>query len=379
MDHPDEGKKQGKPRILVAPLDWGLGHATRCIPIIRELTDQGAEVILAGEGAQESLLRTEFPELPFVQLQGYRIRYGRSGPGLLRNILYQTPKILGTIKKENAWLEEMVIKLQLDGVISDNRYGLHHKDIPCVFMTHQLLIKTPWGKFTDQLLQKRNYGYIEKFNACWVPDAAAEGNLAGELSHPFRKPFVPVIYTGILSRFQYTGSQYQQGHILILISGPEPQRTLFENMLIDQLAVSAVKATVVRGLPGNSQFIPSGDQVNFYNHLPASQLAAEIQKAEYVIARSGYSSIMDLARMKKKTILVPTPGQTEQEWLAKNLSEKKMAFTVSQKDFSLTRSIEEAGKLDYRLEETTNGNELKTAVGRFLELLAGKFRRLKDS
>ncbi len=369
MDHPVEGKKQGKPRVLVAPLDWGLGHATRCIPIVRELLRQDAEVILAGEGAQESLLRTEFPELQFVQLQGYRIRYGRSGPGLLRNILYQTPKILATIKKENAWLEEMVKKYLLDGVISDNRYGLHHPDIPCVFMTHQLLIKTPWGKFTDQLLQKRNYSYIEKFNACWVPDAPVESNLAGELSHPFRKPFLPVIYTGVLSRFHYSASQYQQGHILILISGPEPQRTIFENMLIDQLSVSALKATVVRGLPGNSKHIPSGDQVIFYNHLPASQLAAEIQKAEFVIARSGYSSIMDLARMKKKTILVPTPGQTEQEWLAKYLSGKKMAHTFTQKNFSLTRSIEEAGKLDYRLEEPAAGNELKSAVGKFLMMM----------
>lgn len=368
MDQPLPPKKSGKPRILVAPLDWGLGHATRCIPIIKELLVQNAEVILAGEGAQEVLLKSEFPELPFLSLTGYRIRYGRSGPGVLKNILYQTPKILRSIREENSWLKEMVERHQLDGVISDNRYGLHHDNIPCIFITHQLTIKTPWGKWTDHLLQKRNFGYIEKFNACWVPDAPGANGLAGELSHPVKKPLIPISYTGILSRFRFESGPIVKGHVLIMISGPEPQRSIFENIIIDQLASSAVMATIVRGLPGNTQIIPSSHIVSFYNHLPANILAAEIQKAELIIARSGYSSVMDFARMKKKTLLVPTPGQTEQQYLGTYLFEKKMAFTVNQKNFSMVKNIEEARKAGYSLEEPYVGNELRNVVGKFLEM-----------
>ena len=143
------------PRILVAPLDWGLGHATRCIPVIRELLHLETEVWLAGEAAQENLLKAEFPELPFLLLPGYRIHYARSGIGFLKNIFFQIPKILKAIKQENAWLKKMVNKHGFNGVIADNRYGLYHSTIPSVFITHQLTIKSSLGKWTEKFSQKK--------------------------------------------------------------------------------------------------------------------------------------------------------------------------------------------------------------------------------
>jgi UDP:flavonoid glycosyltransferase YjiC (YdhE family) len=357
-----------KPRVLVAPLDWGLGHATRCIPLIRELMEQGAEVLLAGEGAQELLLREAFPGLACLPLPGYRVRYARSGPGLLWNLLYQTPKILRAIRQEQEWIQTQVEKEGITGIISDNRYGLWHEKIPSIFITHQLMIKTPWGTWADRMLQKRNYRYIEKFNECWVPDAPGPQNLAGELSHPKNKPGVPVKYIGALSRFTRSPGKEEKYHALFVISGPEPQRSLWENIVVNQLARTAIAATVVRGLPGSQQLIPSTKTLSFYNHLPLAALEAEFQKADIVIARSGYSTVMDLARLEKKSILIPTPGQTEQEYLAAHLAKSKMAHTVSQKAFSLVKALEEARKEKFRLQEPFTGDELKYAIGKFLEM-----------
>jgi hypothetical protein len=332
------------------------------------LTRQGAEVLLAGEGAQEQLLRAEFPGLEFLPLQGYRVRYARTGPGLLWNLLYQTPGILRAIREEQRWLKQVVTGKNINAVISDNRYGLYHAAVPCIFITHQLAIKTPWGKWTDQLLQKRNYGYIEKFSACWVPDSPGPGNLAGELSHPVRKPRIPLSYIGILSRFSRPAGRAVQGQTLFLVSGPEPQRTRFEELILKEIEAHPLTSVMVRGLPGHSTVIPSTNTFRSYNHLPGITLQRELEDAEWVVARSGYSSIMDLARTGKKSILVPTPGQTEQEYLGHYLFENKKAFSATQSGFSLAKSMAEARKFNYELTEPFVGEELRTAVQKLLAI-----------
>lgn len=365
----NRGSEQGKARILVAPLDWGLGHATRCIPIIRELLAQDCEVLLAGEGAQEALLKTEFPELTILPLEGYRVRYAKSATGMLRNILLQTPAILRSIKKENSWLKKIKETHAIHAVISDNRYGLYHESIPCIFITHQLAIKTPFGKWPEKVLQKRNYRYINRFLECWVPDEAGQPNLAGELSHPALKPNVPVYYIGPLSRFSYDPLPVRKDHLLILLSGPEPQRSILENKLINQVAHYNGTATIVRGLPDSSTVIPSTNMLKFYNHLPAAELAREVGEAGWVIARSGYSSVMDLLRLRKKTILVPTPGQPEQEYLGRYLLQERMALTVSQKEFSLTQALEQARGFQYELPLTADNHILNARVAHLISII----------
>jgi len=363
-------KEQGKPRILVAPLDWGLGHATRCIPVIRELMNQDAEVLLATEGAQEELLSMEFPGLHILPLAGYRIRYARTASGLLRNILLQTPGILRSIKAENSWLKKIVTEYAIDAVIADNRYGLYHESVPCIFITHQLAIKTPFGKWTEQVLQKRNYRYINRFAACWVPDTAGSNNLAGELSHPVRMPGIPVNYTGILSRFGYNEASPVKDHILVLLSGPEPQRSILENKITREIAHYPGTATVVRGLPGVASVIPSTNMIKFYNHLTAAELSKELMEAEYVIGRCGYSTVMDLTRMNKKSILVPTPGQTEQEYLAKYLTQHRIAFCMPQKEFSLAGSLQKAGEFNYAINSIDRNNHLAELVAAFISKIS---------
>lgn len=362
---PEAEKNIRKPRILVAPLDWGLGHATRCIPVIRELLKRDCEVLLAGEGLQEALLKTEFPHLDMLPLAGYRVRYPASGIFMPLKLLWQLPRIYDAIKEEHRWLKRKVRELNIDAVISDNRFGLYHKNIPCIFLTHQLHIKSPWQQ-TDFFLQKLNYRYIRRFSECWVPDWAGKENLAGDLSHPSRMPALPVHYTGPLSRFTKRGIAQKKNHVLILLSGPETQRTKLENIIVEQISRFNGSAVVVRGLPAASSLIPSTDSILFYNHLPSEELNREMEKAEYIIARSGYSTIMDALSLGKKCILIPTPGQTEQEYLAQSLSGKKMVLAIKQKNFSLPEVLRQASEFPFIMPPANAESPLPEVVHRLL-------------
>src|SRR5678815_787342 len=209
------------------------------------------------------------------------------------------------------------------------------------------------------MLRRWNYNYINRFKECWVPDLIGENNLAGELSHPVNNPGVPVKYIDLLSRFEKKEGTEIKNRVLFILSGPEPQRTILENKVIDEISHYPGTATVVRGLPSAQSVIPSTGMIKFYNHLSAKEFNEEIEKADWVISRSGYSTIMDLATLQKKSILIPTPGQTEQEYLAKSLWQKKIAFSVEQKQFSLNRALSEARKFDYRFPSFGYSNALR--------------------
>jgi len=354
----------------VAPLDWGLGHVTRCIPIIKELLQNDCEVWLAGNEIQRSLLNAEFPNLPFLLLPGYRVSYSKLRAVWRWKMLLQLPKIFSAARAENKWLKEMMVEHEFDAVIADSRVGLWHKSIPCVFITHQLEMKTFSGRWTERMLQRLNYKFINHFSECWVPDSEGEKNLAGELSHPEKKPKIPVHYVGAISRFENAVSTVaEKDHLLAILSGPEPQRTILENMIIDQVANYPATATVIRGLPGAANIIPSTGMIKFFNHLPAKDLEDEIKKAEWVISRSGYSTVMDLVKMKKKSILIATPGQTEQEYLSDHLMRNQLAFCTPQKNFSLYLALNEASLFEYKLTSFDRSKDLKKVIENFIDRL----------
>ena len=344
--------KSKRLKVLVAPLDWGLGHATRCIPIIKELISQGARVVIAASGSQKTLLIQEFPTLEFLEIPGYKIRY-KTGVLLKWALAAKIPSLLCQINRENKWLEHTLKQQRLDAVISDSRYGLYHKTLYTVFITHQLYIQSGWnlpkrgsrwrqfaGSWVDGLLLKWNYKIIEKFSCIWVPDMQDSHSIAGRLSHPPVLPSIPLKFIGILSRFDLPEKRPVKNFLLILLSGPEPQRTRFENILLRQLKNVSLQTLVVRGLPGSDDPVPFvNDQVKIFNHIPSEILNEKILEAEFIIARSGYSTIMDLVKLKKNAILVPTPGQTEQEYLGSYLHEKGLMYMVTQKNFSLEKSL----------------------------------------
>jgi hypothetical protein len=339
--------KARNPRVLVAPLDWGLGHATRCIPIIKELLNQKCEVLVATVGAQKAILQAEFPSLTFIELPGYEVRYDKNRALTILRLVGAIPKILIRIKQEKAWLIRFSASEQPDLVISDNRYGLALPGIFCVFMTHQLRIRTSFGRLADGLLQRMNYRLIGHFSRCWVPDIESGDGLAGALSHPARLPGIPTKYIGWLSRFGKISQQHRgedapiaDPELLVLLSGPEPQRSLLEADIMAQAGEVAGRIVLVRGLPAGGPVlagIPPG--LTVYDHLPAGELESLMRRARLVVARSGYSTVMDLARLGKQALLIPTPGQPEQEYLGPFLAGKGRAICVKQSVFSLRESL----------------------------------------
>ncbi|MEO5781916.1 MAG: glycosyltransferase [Ginsengibacter sp.] len=354
-----------KPRILIAPLEWGLGHATRCIPIINELLNQNCDVFIAAEGATFYLLKQEFPTLNFLPLMGYRVKYSRKKYFLPWKILAQFPKIVFTIYKEHQWLKKMVMQNKIDAIISDNRFGMYNKKIPSVYITHQLLIKTG-NRFTEKIAQRIHYHFIKKYTECWVPDFEVNG-LAGELSHPKKLPG-KIKYLGALSRFELKSVE-KKYDLLISISGPEPQRTIFEDQILKDLIPYPGQVLFIRGLPENSEEIKSENpSVEIRNHMSAEKMNEAILQSDMIISRCGYTTIMDLVKLQKKAILIPTPGQTEQEYLAKYLMENKMFYPVSQKDFVLQDSLQQADSCPFIFAEY-NMEQYKKIIGQFVQSL----------
>jgi UDP-N-acetylglucosamine transferase subunit ALG13 len=358
----------GIPIVLLSPLDWGLGHTTRCIPIIHELVQQGCNVIIACNSTQKALLIEEFPQLAYVHLQGYNLKYGKRRWGTLVRIFLQTPKILIRVNNENTWLNIFLKSQRIDLIISDNRFGLYAPGVRSVFITHQLYIKTGLGKLTDRLVQWLNYRRIQRFSTCWIPDHKGSPTLAGILSNPGKLPAVPIRYIGGLSRLSVCGDAMEPINLLIILSGPEPQRTIFENLLRSAVKQQPGKTVLVRGRPGESNVVQEENDLIVYNHAPAALLNQLICSSELVVSRSGYTTVMDLLKLGKKSILVPTPGQPEQEYLATHLYNEQLAYTVPQAHFSLSKAMAAARAFSYR-SPVLPMEEYKTVVRELVEQL----------
>ncbi len=330
-------------RVLVAPLDWGLGHATRCIPVIKKLVRDGNEVWIASDGKAEKLLKKEFPDLTFVFLKGYHIRYSTFLPMTL-SIAMQIPKLCWRIFREHKQLEKFIERYHIDLVISDNRYGLWNKKIRSVFITHQVMIKCPRGlKFMEPLLYRVSKFFISKYDECRIPDD--EKKLAGDLSHQYPLP-VNAVFVGGLSRWKGERkiSSEKKYDVIGIVSGPEPHRASFENLLIEQFKKSGLRTLVIAGQPGEQEEKKIGDKLVIVSHLESRKLLEAVASSNYVICRAGYSSIMDLAAIGKNAILIPTPGQTEQVYLAEQLKKRKIFFSMEQKKFQLKEALMESGK-----------------------------------
>lgn len=350
--------------VLVAPLDWGLGHATRCIPLIRYLRQKNYTVLLAASGMQEILLRQEFPDLEILPLEGYGIRYAKKN--LMGHLFGQVGRIYSSIQKEHRWLKTVCENRKINWIISDNRYGLWHPNITSTFMTHQLRVKLPSGMgFAEKWVQRFIYRNINKFSQCWIPDEAFEPHqLSGELGHPSFLPKIPVHYIGWQSRFSYKGLEKTiRYRCILLLSGPEPQRSMLETILVDSLKNITSEMILVRGLPGFKGpplVLPPNIQV--FNHLSARELERVFSESEFLLARSGYSTLMDAFTLQKKCILIPTPGQTEQEYLANQLQKQGAALVYPQSQFNLGDALHEAESFPFNLPKPGTSNLLEKAV-----------------
>jgi spore coat polysaccharide biosynthesis predicted glycosyltransferase SpsG len=339
--------------ILIAPLDWGLGHTTRCVPLIRQILSLGHVPVFAGNASQRSFIEETFGAIDNIHLEGYNITYSGWNKVAQAGLLSQLPSIQRTINTEHKWLMQLCLERQIDGIISDNRYGLFHSAIPTVILTHQLQVQTGLGNLADRAIQKIHYKYLERFNETWVVDAGGNMNLGGKLSHPTTFPH-GARYIGLLSRFgekRNSNNEQKSGPILILLSGPEPQRSILAQMLWQQAVEYKEPITFVEG--SDTAYRPKNipSHITWYNRLTNEQLAPLLNNAAMVICRSGYSTLMDLVAMWQKAIVIPTPGQTEQKYLGHNLHEKGIFYSAKQGGFKLGNTLDTACEFPYhRLE-----------------------------
>ena len=305
--------------ILVAPLNWGLGHAARVIPIINRLINEGAEVILGGDGESLILLRAEFPQLPYVELPELKITYSK-GKSQVWAMLKQLPAIIRHSIKEHKAIKDIVKRYNITKVISDNRFGLYGSGAYSIYITHQIMVKMPaWLKLLEPLVYRIHKSVIERYNECWVPDYAdTERSLAGDLTHSYPLP-CNARFIGPLSRFEKLKDCCKpiDCDVLAIMSGVEPHRTIYEKSIAERYRDSSLKVILVRG----KAFTKDGGDINYGNIdvkgvLSASELLPYILGAKKIICRSGYTTVMDMHLLGKTNVeWSATPGQTEQEYL----------------------------------------------------------------
>ena len=320
-------------RVLFCPLNWGLGHASRCIPLIRDQINKGNKVHIASDGDALLFLQREFPKLTFHRLPSYNIRYSEKGLGV--KFIFRLPGIRKAIQAEKQIISVLQAKHNFGLIISDNRYGCFSSDCKSVLISHQLNIQTP-NKLISSTINNVQFKYFANFDEIWVPDFDGTNSLAGDLSKNVKN--LNVRYLGPLSRMVKTDSETERD-ILIVLSGPEPQRTLLEDILFAQLRLLPYSALVIRGKPGEND---SGnlDGVDYISFATSNELEKYMNTSRLVVCRSGYSSLMDLYELNKKAILIPTPGQSEQEYLADYHHDNPMWTSSTQENLDLRSAIE---------------------------------------
>lgn len=319
-------------KILICPLNWGLGHASRCIPIAEEFRRQGYQVDFASDGPALELLKKEFPLATFFELPGYNITY--PSRNMLWNIGRKTFSLIKSIQQEKLALEKIVDQSGYDIVLSDNRLGCYTSRTYNIYMTHQMNILTPGNRF-DTAASKAHHYFIRKYDECWIPDFSGEPNLTGRLGHghSIKKPR----YIGPVSRFVPLNKKIRFA-ITAVLSGPEPQRSIWEKELIRQLADFSEPVALVSGSSSVAdQEIP--ETITHYPFLTSHQLNHLMSESEVIVCRGGYTTIMDLLALGKKAICVPTPGQTEQEYLTLLYEKKKYFLRQLQDEMNLKEAL----------------------------------------
>ena len=327
-------------KILIAPLDWGLGHATRCIPIINELLAKNAEVIIAADNRPAELLKKEFPNLQHVRYPGYTIEYPVN-ENMAWTMFRQLPTVFKGISSEHKFLKKIINEMAIDAIISDNRWGAYSKSIPSVYLVHQLRIMLSdfirWGQ---GIVDFENRQLIKNFNEVWIPDFPSEQNLSGELSHSSRLP-KNSFFIGPLSRLVKLDGMRKELDVLVILSGPEPQRSIFEEIVTTQLKETSLRSLIVKGTPEKNFKLKLTETVTAVSSLTSPELSQAISSAHIVISRPGYSTVMDLAFLGANAIFVPTPQQTEQEYLARRLKEQRICYSELQDEFLLERALKQ--------------------------------------
>lgn len=335
-------------KVLYAVCCLGLGHATRSLPIMRKLIDEGHELTIVTSGGGLTLLKRELGEkAEFIDFLDYPLPY-TSGSKFILKIGFSLPKLIRSIIREHKKFLKIIEKGKFDLILSDNRYGAFKRSVPSFFMTHQLHWIAPRRFRPIENCTELFNRYIQMhFTGILVPDYQ-ENSISGELSHDLKYIDESSInYIGALSDFSYKEMEEDIDY-LFSISGPEPQRTVFERIILDQ--VNKIDGRIVVSL-GNAKEKNIEDKrralrgdISIYSFLPADKREELLNRSKFIISRSGYSTIMDLYVLNKKAFFIPTPQQTEQEYLALYHKENGRFFFKDQEYLDLEIDLPEALK-----------------------------------
>ena len=330
--------------VLVSPLNWGLGHAARDIPVIRTLRNHGHEVTIAACGNALAVLRQEFPDAPFIEYPDYPVPFS-AGHLFVPKFCASMPFMLAAVAREHAKLDSILSKDHYDLVISDNRLGVFSSRVPSLFISHQLHYHLPLLYWPAELLAiPANMFLHDQYTRLIVPDNPPSPlSLAGKLSRPQTDVARERAYfSGILSDSRQLACR-QDLDYLVIISGPEPQRTILEKIVLARIGELEGSGVVLLGSPqakpapvrrGNWTCVP---------YVPTEVKTELMNRAKCVICRSGYTTLMELAELgKTKALLIPTPGQTEQEYLSWYYREKGWFYSEEQDKLDLVADVAEA-------------------------------------
>ncbi|MBA4322427.1 MAG: hypothetical protein C0408_06365 [Odoribacter sp.] len=322
-----------KKNIIICPLEWGLGHAGRMVPLARRLQELNHNIFFGSGEEHLTFFKSEVPGATYIHFPGFRIRYSRYLPQYLI-ILIKSPLLLYNSVLEHSRLKKIIRDYNIDIVISDNRFGLWNSGIKTVFITHQLRIPFPQPfRFLEIIALQVTRLIIKKYSLCFIPDLGGELNVSGSLSHGFRLP-ENARYAGILSRFegQFPDCNSKSEKCTVILSGPEPQRSILKQKLTNILLSKGNPAVILEGKPGNTKESNTIKNIVYFNHLSSIETMKLLKESETIISRAGYTTIMELISLGRSAWLIPTPGQTEQEYLAKYLSEKGWFGSIKQKE-----------------------------------------------
>ncbi|MFZ1675835.1 MAG: glycosyltransferase [Saprospiraceae bacterium] len=327
-------------KIFFPVLNWGLGHASRSLPLIKKYMSAGHEVLCASDGEALSMLRRELPDQLVLQLPGYEIFYGSRYMPF--NMLKHGRGMLKAMKAEHELTKVIVARHGIDCIISDNRYGCYHADIPSALITHQLQVFTG-QKLLDVYIRRQIRSWCKNFSEIWIPDQSPPDNITGDLSGLNTEP-IPKYYLGVVSELTCVPNAGKYKAVAV-ISGPEPARTNFEQLVIKQLSALKGNYAVVCGKPGENEKIHEEKNLTIIPYLSRMELSALLNQTTIVISRGGYTTLMDLAKTGHKAIVCPTPGQYEQIYLADRLANLGQCIYRRQENLNLSQALNDVNTI----------------------------------
>jgi len=331
-------------KMIYGVCSWGLGHATRSLPVIRKLIEEDNEITIISHGRSLQLLKNELGKnLEYIEISDYPMLLSENSRQFMAKSLIYWPIFVSQLRRGWKKLKKNLEHKKYDAIISDARYEIYNRKVPSFFISHQMRIMNPMRiKFLEKGSEIFNLFFFRRYAGVIVPDYK-DDNLSGDLSHNLNKIDEKKLhYVGALSDFKKKQTKKDIDY-LISISGPEPQRTMLQEKLLSKVDQLKGNIVITLGKTEGKDKIKKKN-IQTFSFLSKKDREDFLNRSKLVISRSGYSTILDLSVIGTKALMIPTPGQIEQEYLAKYHNSIKTFYCVNQSNINLAKDVELANK-----------------------------------